>query len=159
MTSTVLATTEEPARGTSPKRHKQSVARYVQIAARFLMGLMFFVFGLNGFLDFLPHPTEPVPEGAMAFGAAMMKTGYFFPFVKGTEVVVGALLLANRFVPLALTVIAPVILNIIAFHAFLAPSGIAMGLVILVLEIYLGWSYRDVYRPMLAMRTAPATTK
>jgi hypothetical protein len=86
----------------------------------------------------------------------MMKTGYLFQLIKGTEVLVGALLLLNRFVPLALTILAPVIVNIVAVHAFLAPSGVGMAIVILALELYLAWAYRAAFRPMLAARATPA---
>ncbi len=120
------------------------------------MGLMFFVFGLNGFLNFIPPPKEGMPEGAMAFAGAMMKTGYLMQLIKGTEVIVGLLLLLNRFVPLALALIAPVVVNIVAFHAFLAPSGLCMAIVILFLELYLAWAYRAAYRPMLAARVTPS---
>jgi hypothetical protein len=75
--------------------------------------------------------------------------------VKGTELVAGALLLSNRFVPLALAILAPVLVNIVAYHAFLAPSGIGIGLVLVALTLYLAWSYRAAYRPMLAARVAP----
>ena len=84
-----------------------------------------------------------------------MKTGYLFQLVKVTEVIVGALLLLNRFVPLALALLAPVIVNIVAIHAFLAPSGVGMAVVILALELYLAWSYRSAFRPMLAARVGP----
>ena len=130
--------------------------KYLPTIARILLGLLFFIFGLNGFLNFIPPPPTGIPEGAMAFGAAMMKTGYLLQLVKGTEVLAGLLLLTNRFVPLALAVLAPVIINIVAFHAFLAPSGIAVPLVIVLLEVYLAWCYRDLYRPMLAMRATPS---
>jgi hypothetical protein len=70
-------------------------------------------------------------------------------------VVVGALLLLNRFVPLALALIAPVIVNIVAVHAFLAPSGLGMTVVILSLELYLAWAYRSAFRPMLAAHVLP----
>ena len=130
--------------------------KYLPTVARILLGLLFFIFGLNGFLNFIPPPPTGIPEGAMAFGAAMMKTGYLLQLVKGTEVLAGILLLTNRFVPLALAVLAPVIINIVAFHAFLAPSGIAVPLVIVLLEVYLAWCYRDLYRPMLAMRGRPS---
>jgi hypothetical protein len=123
-------------------------------AARILMGLLFTVTGLNGFLNFLPQPAS-MPEGAAAFATAMVKTGYLFHLAMGTQLVAGALLLSNRFVPLALALIAPVIVNIIAFHLFLAPSGIVPGAVALMLELYLAWSYRSAFRPMLAMRAAP----
>lgn len=81
---------------------KKSFFRHLPTIARILMGLMFFVFGLNGFLDFIPKPKEPMPEAAVAFAGALMKTGYMMPLVMGTQLIVGALLLLNRFVPLAL---------------------------------------------------------
>jgi hypothetical protein len=124
-----------------------SVARYVQ-------GAIFLVFGLNGFLQFLPAP--PTTEAASRFGMALFETGYMFPLIKGTEVLVGVLLLGNRFVPLALTVIAPVIVNIVAFHLFLAPAGLAFPLLLVVTELYLAWSYRHVYAPLLRRTAVPA---
>ncbi len=134
----------------------KSITRHLPTIARMLLGLMFFVFGLNGFLNFIPPPPkESLPAGLVDFSAAMMKTGYLFQLVKGTEVLMGLLLLVNRFVPLALTILAPVIVNIVAAHAFLAPSGVAMAVVILGLELYLAWSYRSAFRPMLAARTMP----
>lgn len=130
--------------------------KYAPTIARVLLGLMFFVFGLNGFLNFIPPPKEGIPEGAMAFSVAMMKTGYLMQLVKGTEVVVGLLLLINRFVPLALVVLAPVIVNIVAFHVFLAPTGLVMTGVIVALHLYLAWCYRHAYRPLLTSRATPA---
>jgi hypothetical protein len=120
-------------------------------AARLLLGLAFLVFGLNGFLNFLPTPSG-TPEAALAFAGALIKTGYMFPLIKGTEVLVGVLLLSNLFVPLALALIAPVIVNIVAFHAALAPSGLGLGLVLLALELFLAWTYRAAFSPMLAAR-------
>jgi uncharacterized membrane protein YphA (DoxX/SURF4 family) len=136
----------------------RSFVRHLPTAARLLLGLAFFVFGLNGFLNFIPAPSEPIPAGAAAFGGALAATGYMFPLVKGTEVLVGVLLLANRFVPLALALLAPVLVNIVLFHGFLAPSGSAPGLVLLALELYLAWSYRAAFRPMLAARAAPGAS-
>lgn len=132
--------------------------RHVPSIARFLMGLMFFVFGLNGFLNFIPPP-KTLPEGAGAFFGALMKTGYMLPLISGTQVIVGALLLSNRFVPLALALIAPVIVNIVTFHVFLEPSGSVMAGVVLVLELYLAWAYRKAFLPMLAMRVKPGAPK
>lgn len=130
--------------------------RYLPATARVLLGLAFAVTGLNIFLNFLPQPSTPPPEAAMALAGAFMKSGYMFKLVGGTQLVAGLLLLANRFVPLALVFLAPVLVNIIAFHAFLDPSGIAPGAVLTVLELYLGWAYRDAFRPMLAARASPA---
>ncbi len=133
----------------------KSFTRLLPHIARILMGLMFFVFGLNGFLRFIPEPKTPMPEGAMAFAVALMKTGYMMQLVSGTQLIVGALLLLNRFVPLALALIAPIIVGIVTFHIFLAPSSLAPGMVVFVLELYLAWAYRSAFRPMLAMRVTP----
>lgn len=132
----------------------KSKTRWLPAIARFLMGLIFLVFGLNGFLNFMPQPKD-LPEGVMALTSAFKNSGYMLQLISGTQVLVGALLLINCFVPLALALIAPVIVNIICFHVFLMPSTIAPGIVVSVLEIYLAWSYRKVYTPMLAMRVKP----
>jgi uncharacterized membrane protein YphA (DoxX/SURF4 family) len=130
--------------------------KYLPTIARILLGLAFLIFGLNGFLNFIPPPPTGIPQGAMEFGAAMMKTGYLLQLVKGTEVLAAVLLLLNRFVPLALILLAPVLVNIIAFHAFLAPSGVTVPVVLLILELYLAWTYRHLFRPILAFRATPA---
>jgi uncharacterized membrane protein YphA (DoxX/SURF4 family) len=139
--------------GVSAPSLARRIARYLPAVGRILLGLVFTVFGLDGFLHFIPQPTGPLPEGAMAFGMAMMKTGYLFQLLKGTEVLGGILLLSNRFVPLALTILAPVIVNIVAFHVFLEPEGLPLALVILAIEIGLAWRYRAAFRPMLVGRT------
>lgn len=130
---------------------------YVIVGARLLLGLIFFVFGLNGFLHFIPPPKTPMPEGAMAFFGALLKTGYMLPLIMGTQLLSGVLLLVNRWVPLALVLLAPVIVNIILFHAFLQPPGIIPGAVACVLELFLAWNYRNSYFPMLRFRTRPGT--
>lgn len=130
------------------------VARHLPTVARVLLGLCFFVFGLNGFLSFIPPPTEPMPEGAVKLGTAFMESGYLFHLIKGTEVAAGLLLLCNRFVPLALVVLAPVVLNIVAFHVWLLPSGTGLSLVLAALTLYLSWVYRQAYAPLLAARAA-----
>ena len=129
--------------------------RYLVHTARILMGIAFFVFGLNGFLQFMPPPKTPMPEGAVAFSGALMKTGYMFPLIMGTQLLVGVLLLLNRFVPLALVLIMPVLVNIIAFHIVLQPAGIAPGAILMVLELFLAWAYRNAYRPLLTARATP----
>jgi hypothetical protein len=121
--------------------------------ARWLLGAGFFVFGLNGFLHFLPPP--PLPAAAGSFLGALVATGYMFPLIKGTEVLAGALLLGNRFVPLALALLAPVLVNIVAFHAALAPAGLALPLVLITAELYLAYAYRAAYAPMLRAQVQP----
>jgi uncharacterized membrane protein YphA (DoxX/SURF4 family) len=149
MTTCMMHRTEE-VKGRSAK----SFALHLPTAGRVLMGLIFFVMGLNGFLNFLPQPST-MPEGVVTFSGALMKTGYVFPLVMGMQVIVGVLLLSNLFVPLALVLIAPIIVNVLAFHAFLWPSTGAPAVVVLALEVYLAWVYRRVYRPMLVMRVTP----
>jgi uncharacterized membrane protein YphA (DoxX/SURF4 family) len=130
--------------------------RTTTLIVRYLLGAGFTLFGLNGFLHFLPQP--PAPAAAMSFGAALAATGYMFPLIKGTEVIAGLLLLSDRYVTLALALLAPVLVNIVAFHAFLAPAGLAIPIVLLAAELYLAWSYRDVYVPMLRARVEPSAT-
>ena len=133
------------------------LAKWGPSAARVALGLIFFTFGLNYFLEFLPAPPPP-PAQALAFVGGLAAGGYVFPLIKVIEAVAGVALLANRFVPLALTLLAPIIVNIAAFHFLLAPSY-AMPVVLLVLELYLAWSYRDLYRPMFTARAVPTARK
>jgi uncharacterized membrane protein YphA (DoxX/SURF4 family) len=128
--------------------------RYLPAIARILLGLVFFVFGLNGFFHFIPQP-KSMPEKIGAFFGGLMQTGYMLPLIFGTQVTGGALLLMNRFVPLALALLAPVIVNILAVHIFLEPSGLPIAIVVLVLELYLAWAYRNAFCPMLHARTTP----
>lgn len=129
------------------------LARAAVVLARVALGLVFFVFGLNGFLLFIPGPTEPMPDAAVAFTGGLFATGYFFPLLAGTEVVAGALLLADRLVPLALTVLAPVVLNIVLFHLFVWRHGLELALVILALEGALAWAHRRAFRGVVAWRS------
>jgi uncharacterized membrane protein YphA (DoxX/SURF4 family) len=128
-----------------------TIRKHVPTAARLFLGLVFTVFGLNFFLHFLPMPAAP-PRAA-AFAGALFASGYFFPLLKATEVVAGLLLLGGLFVPLALAVLAPIVINIVGFHLFLEPSGLPLPLVVLAAEIYLAWSYRAAFAPMLHLRT------
>ena len=124
--------------------------------ARYILGGGFVLFGLNGFLHFLPQP--PAPPAAMSFAGALFATGYMFPLIKGIEVIAGLLLLANRWVTLSLALLAPLLVNIVAFHLFLAPAGLAIPIALLAAELYLAWSYRDAYAPMLRARVEPSVT-
>jgi uncharacterized membrane protein YphA (DoxX/SURF4 family) len=125
----------------------------VTLAARILLGLIFLVFGANGFFHFIPQP--PMSGPPAEFAGALMATGYMFPLIKGTEVVAGLLLLSGRLVPLALTLLAPVVVNIVAFHLFLAPAGLALPIVIVVLGVFLAWSYRSAFAGVLNVRAVP----
>ena len=109
-----------------------AISRRLPTIARLALGLIFFVFGLNGFFHFLPQP--PAPPRAMAFAGALFASGYFFPLLKAVEVTAGALLLAGALVPFALTLLAPIIVNIVAFHLFLAPGNYAVVGIVLAAE-------------------------
>lgn len=117
--------------------------------ARLLLGLIYFVFGLNGFLNFIPVP-ETMPEGAMMFGGAMMATGYFIPVLKLTETICGLLLLFGLAAPLALVVLAPITLNILLFHAFLTPGAgnLIMPLVMIAAHGIAATAYWHLYQPL-----------
>jgi uncharacterized membrane protein YphA (DoxX/SURF4 family) len=128
-----------------------TIRKHLPTAARLFLGLVFTVFGLNFFLHFLPTPA-PAPRAA-SFAAALFASGYFFPLLKTTEIAAGLLLLAGRFVPLALAVLAPIVINIVGFHLFLAPSEIALPTLVLAAEGYLAWTYRAAFAPMLRART------
>jgi uncharacterized membrane protein YphA (DoxX/SURF4 family) len=122
--------------------------RIAVIIARSLLGLVFLVFGLNGFLNFIPNP--PPPQAAREFFGALFATGYMLKLIFGTQVIGGALLLLGLAVPFALTILAPVIVNIIAFHSYLAPEPGAMAPALLVaaLEVFLAWYYRAAFAPL-----------
>lgn len=108
------------------------------IVARILLGLIFFGAGLAGLLNVAPPPAD-LPEDLKTFMTGIMASKYFFPLLKGTETLCGALLISGFFVPLALVVLAPIVLNIFFTHLFLAPSGLATALVVGVLEVYLAF--------------------
>lgn len=119
-------------------------SKYLPTATTTLLGGMLVVFGLNGFLNFIPMAA---PEGeAGAFMGGLAAAGYFFPLLKLTEIVVGLALLFRRFVPLALTVLAPITINILAFHLFLAPAGLPLALFLVVANAGLAIHYREAYR-------------
>lgn len=131
----------------------RAITRYAATGARVLLGLVFFTFGLDGFLHFVPQPDpSTLPPAGVAFGGALMATGYMFPLIKGTEVLVGALLLANRFVPLALVLLAPVLVNIVLFNAILFQGGGGLCVALVAFELFLAWTHRSAFRPLLAAR-------
>ena len=120
--------------------------RIVLIVARILLGLVFLIFGLNGLLHFMPNPPEPPPAGA--FFGALAGTGYMLALIFGTQIIGGALLVLGVEVPFALVILAPVIVNIVAFHLFLAPAGLPVAIVVATLEVILAWHYRAAFAPL-----------
>ncbi len=110
------------------------------LAARVILGLLFVLFGVNYFIPFLPMPENP-PAG-QAFLGALFATGYMFPMIKLTEII-GGLLVLLGFVPIGLLLLTPVVVNIVAFHAFLAPGGMGLSTLMVLLMAFLAWAYRS----------------
>jgi uncharacterized membrane protein YphA (DoxX/SURF4 family) len=115
------------------------------LIARIILGLIFVVFGLNGFLQFLPQPA--MPQEAISFFGGLAATGYTLPLLFGTQIVGGALMLVGM-VPLGLVILAPIIVNIVAFHVFLAPGGLPLAIVVSALAVFLAWRHRGSYGPL-----------
>jgi uncharacterized membrane protein YphA (DoxX/SURF4 family) len=121
--------------------------KILTIIARILLGLIFVFFGSNGFLHFLPMP--PLPQGVTGeYLHAFFASGYVY-VISGFQIAGGLLLLIGRFVPLGLTILAAIIVNIWAFHLLMAPEGLPPAVVVTILELFLVWSYRDRFAGIL----------
>lgn len=122
------------------------------LIARLLLGLIFVVFGLNGFLNFLSM--GPMPTGlAGQFIGALVQSHYLW-VVAGLQVVGGVLLLVNRFVPLALVLLGPVIVNILLYHLFLNPAGIALAILVTILWFIVFYGHRQYFSGIFVQRTS-----
>jgi len=126
----------------------------ITTTARILLGLIFFIFGLNGFFNFLPAPA--LPETAMGFLGGLGGSGYFFPVLKATEVLMGFLLLVGVAAPVALVVLAPITIHIFLFHAFLTPGiqNSVLPLGIIALHLVSAAAYWTVFKPLFATHKA-----
>jgi hypothetical protein len=119
--------------------------------ARYLLGLMFLVFGLNGFLHFIP---QPPPTGLALQYFIAVSASHYILFVFALQLVGGLLLLINRYVPLALTLLGPVLVNILLFHITMNLSGIPMGLFATVLWFLVFYSVRSAFAGIFQQRVA-----
>jgi len=115
----------------------------VKMVVRILLGLMVLVFGLNKFLQFMPMP--PMSQEAGEFMSALVNSGYLLMVVAIVEIVTGILLLLNRFVPLALVILFPVLLNAFLFHLFLDLAGIGGAAFAIVMNSYLFFVHKESY--------------
>jgi uncharacterized membrane protein YphA (DoxX/SURF4 family) len=128
--------------------------KIAMIIVRTLMGLLF-LFGAVTFLFGLITP--PPMEGAMkTFSEGLAATGYFFTLLKITELVCAILLLIGRFVPLALVVLAPIIINILMVHLFLDRTGLPVAMFLVLAISFLAYYYRDAFKPLLTAKYEPA---
>lgn len=125
--------------------------KIVVLIARLLLGLVFVVFGLNGFLNFLDM--GPMPTGlAGQFIGALILSHYFW-VVAALQIAGGVLLLVNQFVPLALVLLGPVIVNILLYHIFLNPSGMLVAVVVTILWLVVFYAKRQYFSGIFAQRT------
>lgn len=129
-----------------------TLKRHLPTVSRVILGLVFTINGLNGFFQFLPMPPMEGPAGA--FVGALAASGYLFPMLKAFELAAGAMLLSGVLVPFALTLLAPIILNIAAFHAFLAPQAMGVVALLLVTELHLAWAHRAAFAPLFQRSAA-----
>jgi hypothetical protein len=122
--------------------------KFVFIAARILLGVIFLVIGLNGFLFFIPAP-HYIPGAAGAFSGAMFTSHYMW-FTTGVQVVCGIMLLTNQYVPLALVVLGAVLSNIVVFHITMLPSGLPLALLTAAIWVVACLPYRSHFALLFA---------
>ncbi|MDX6382967.1 MAG: putative oxidoreductase, partial [Blastocatellia bacterium] len=122
----------------------------VTLIARLLLGLIFLVFGLNGFLNFIKGP---MPSGLAGQFVGALALSHYFWVIAAIQVAGGVLLLVNRYVPLALVLLGPVMVNIICYHVFLNPSGAVPAAVVTVLWLIVFYAKRQYFSGIFAQRT------
>ncbi len=125
--------------------------RLAATIARYLLGLMFLIFGLNGFFHFIPQP-PPKSELALQYFTVLSASHYMVP-VFLLQVAGGLLLLANRYIPLALLLLAPVLVNILMFHVLMAPEGLPPGVLATILWLLVFWSVRGAFAGIFSQQT------
>ena len=144
-----------------PRYRSFNMPNFVVTIARLMLGSIFFVYGLDGFFHFMSNTLAP--GRATEFISAMMNSGYLWTMLKIGETIGGAMLIADLFVPLALVLLAPIVVNILCFHWFLNPGGQTVGIypigvAIALLELLLAWFYREYFQSLFVFKAAPSPT-
>lgn len=121
----------------------------VKLITRILLGLIFFVFGVNKFLDFIPPLEYDQGTQAFLYFTGLFGAAYFKPLIAITEILSGLALLTNRYAALALLILAPVTVNILLFHVSLDPANGAPGYLVFALNFFLLFAHRQKYAPLL----------
>jgi putative oxidoreductase len=130
--------------------------KIAMIIVRTLMGLLFLFASISFFLMMMGMFQMPPMEGPVkTFNEGLAASVYFFTLLKITEFVCGLLLVTGRFVPLALVVLSPIIINILMVHTFLDRSGLPIALFLVFANLFLAYCYRDAFRPLLTSKYAP----
>ena len=123
--------------------------KIASVVARILLGLIFFVLGLNGFLQFIPAPP---PTGLAGTFFGVILASHYSVLVFGVQVIAGAMLLLNQFVPLALVLLAAVLANVLAYHITMMPSGLPLALFVTLLWFAVALPLRSHFAPLLAQK-------
>src|ERR1700746_899642 len=131
---------------------ENQVMRTASVIARYLAGVIFLVMGLNGFLNFIPFPP---PAGVAGQFMGALYVSHYLWVIFAFQVIAGVLLLVNRYVPLAVAMLAPVIVNIITFHALMAPSGLPLALFVAVLWAAIFIDVRPAFSGLFQSRVQP----
>ena len=133
--------------------------KIAMIIVRTLIGLLFVFSSVVYFLMVMGvAPMPELPVGPLrTFNEGLAASGYFFTLLKITELVCGILLLTGRFVPLALVILSPIIINILMVHIFLDRSTLVVAIILVVAQIFLAYCYRDAFKPLLTSKYTPAT--
>ena len=136
----------------APIEKENPVMKIASVIARYLTGVIFLVMGLNGFLNFIPFPP---PAGVAGQFMCALYVSHYLWVIFAFQVIAGALLLLNRYVPLAVAVLAPVIVNILTFHAFMAPSGLPLAFFVAVLWAAIFIDVRPAFSGLFQSRLQP----
>ena len=127
--------------------------KIAMLIVRTLMGLLFLFASVTFLFNLIPTPE--IPAGPLkSFNDGLAASGYFMYVLKVTELICGLLLVTGYFVPLALVVLAPIVVNIFLVHAFLAPEGLLIAIFVVAAEIFLAYYYRDAFKPLLRPKYA-----
>ena len=126
--------------------------RIASVIARYLAGVIFLVMGLNGFLHFIPLPP---PAGVAGQFMGALYVSHYLWVIFAFQVIGGLLLLVNRYVPLAVAMLAPVIVNILTFHVLMAPSGLPLALFVAVLWVAIFIEVRPAFSGLFQSRWQP----
>ena len=133
--------------------------KIAMIVVRTLMGLLFLFSSITYFMMVMGmFPMPPMEGPVKTFNEGLAASGYFFTLLKVTEFVCGLLLLIGRFVPLALVILSPIIINILMVHLFVDRTmpGPIIGIVLVLANIFLAYCYRDAFKPLLTSKYTPA---
>ena len=127
--------------------------KIAMIIVRTLLGLLFLFASAAYFFNLIPPP--PMEGAVKSFNEGLAASGYFFTLLKVCELVCAILLITGRFVPLALVILAPIVVNIFMVHLFLDRSGLPIAIFVVLAEVFLAYYYRDAFKPLLTPNYEP----